>query len=741
MTRARHALWPCALAVLVGCWATPVAFETRSIGDDQPISNAPRNTTVPRPTQSGTQTSAEIDLSTPPPDLEPEDYAPAPTSSRRLSGGVVAMARGWDGASIEALDTAILRLTLPIGSGAGDVGLAELTAWTVAEAATAAEGTPSLRRQVESMGGDLDVRIGSKSSSFDVTLPTDRWEDALSSLMAAIVRPTNAEQVETVRRKLVSSLRRELARPGLENLLSSVAQREGVRPEDYLAGIEDRSADDVTLFHQLGYQPAGAVLSLWVPGMDPEAALESAAAAVETWAGPDAPSVDTPKPDEAHAPAGIYWAPNELDLCHFAMVLPVPHLAAPRALETLVLLECLTMDGVGGRLGDAMRDLRAAEIALRRQPYWNGSTRHLVLWARAPRDSVSVVWEAWERARRSLFLVPPTHDEIVAAANHLRLRLMSERADPRLWLEEATSEGLRGEEPADLGELLSQLESAFRLDLEGASRDLIGLPSTLIVLGSEPPPEADSTHILTEAFAAPDAAEVPAQTAEQMEAALPYLDAAMNAMGGRRKLAKINGFSAAMRRTTVDGANMDVVVWYRNDGYLRLRRKILRTDIETIVLPDKAVEFSGTRLVTLEEKEMEELLQRNARHPLMILAGVAREELKFRLVSLRTIGDRQMAVLEQVDASQRLRLIVDAESGLTRTVETREWRSDLGTHVQVAEEFSDYRTAGAVRVPFFQNTRVDGREHLSTTFGRVVGETPRNEMFARKAPKTLPPGK
>jgi hypothetical protein len=65
-----------------------------------------------------------------------------------------------------------------------------------------------------------------------------------------------------------------------------------------------------------------------------------------------------------------------------------------------------------------------------------------------------------------------------------------------------------------------------------------------------------------------------------------------------------------------------------------------------------------------------------------------------------------MAILELIDPTrERLRVQVDAQSGLIRQVETREVSPGIG-RVQVVEKLSDYRAHKGLRSPFHMLTIV-----------------------------------
>jgi hypothetical protein len=148
----------------------------------------------------------------------------------------------------------------------------------------------------------------------------------------------------------------------------------------------------------------------------------------------------------------------------------------------------------------------------------------------------------------------------------------------------------------------------------------------------------------------------------------------------------------------------------------------------------------GEKKLQLTHTETQLILDRVARHPVMLMAAQARGEEQFRLISTRRAGDREMFVLERVDPDrERLRIMVDTESGLIRTVETRERRVDLGARVHVVERYDDYRPIAGIRVPFRCITTIDGGEQeITTTWSEVLLGAPPPQALAPGGPTSLP---
>ena len=163
-----------ALLGIASCWSAPTAIETRSL--DGPRPEAPKTA---KPEDENKLPTTEFEpIAIPPRSVE--GYVPATTQRRLLPGGLVGMARDVDAGNGSS---ALLRLALPVGTSSGEEGVAELTAWTVAKTADAAKNLPSLRQALANLGGNLDIRIGSRSTNFDVTVRADQWRTALDALI------------------------------------------------------------------------------------------------------------------------------------------------------------------------------------------------------------------------------------------------------------------------------------------------------------------------------------------------------------------------------------------------------------------------------------------------------------------------------------------------------------------------------------------------------------------------------
>ena len=714
---------------LCGCWTQTVAIETRSVAPQVPP-NARKGAARARgPALEGPAPPW------PPSHLAPEsDFRPSDTLRLTLTGGAIGLARQDLSVSVHG-DGALLRLTLPVGARTGATGLAELTAWAISETPAPDANRASLRREIATIEGSLKVDVGAEHTSFEINVPRGRWRRALDLITTAISTTTpSTDQIERIRGRLLRTRRNELAVASIDNLITVLSEL-AVPPERYLVELEERTAEEVARFQESYYRTEASVLALWVPGTSAASLLDGAGDAVAEWAG----AISAPAPErsagETSPQTSVLWSATDEEICRFAFTLPLPHPGAPGALEKLVVLECLTMDGVGGRLEQAM----TTPAALERKVRGIGARRYSVLSGHGTPGLAISTWQAHQRALLSLASGAPGRTEVEAATQRLRLRLITRYEDPRGWLDWATGRGSSAEDTDELTTILAKLDQGG-LDLLPAIAEVAEEPSPLVAIGGRPPAEAEVAVAPAPSFADPAGDETPIETTLQIEAADEYLKLAMRALGGRAKLRQARGISAELERHTDDGMHIRETVWFSNPGHMRRLRRVFATTIETVVTPRQPYERSGDRKIRLDQEETQLLLDRMKRHPVMLLAEYARGNVRFRLISTRRIGDREMAVLERIDATERLRILLDSESGLVRVVETRERRIDLGERIHITERYDDYRPVSGVRMPFRRITTVDdGEAEVITTWNRIMVGAPSPRFLAGDGPASLPP--
>lgn len=680
--------------VLGGCWATQIARESPSVTEPPTAAPAPAAADPGAPPPA---TDDDLPADAPGPmTLNDPEFEPEAAIVLGMPGGLTGVARHVDQ---PPRDLALIRLTLPAGARDGKPGLALLTAEVIADLAAESQGRPALRREIAALGGDLEVRVAATATTFAIAVSHRRWQEAVGALARAVRRaPASRDSIARIHARIARDYRERLRTVSVDALIERVLNGEAGEAQALLQKFEDHHAEDVQLFHRLHYEPRGAVIALWVPGAAPDSVLANARSQLEPWTGAAdvAPTVRQPPQT---LPEGIVWAiaagPSLATL-----LVPIPVGTDERAVSGLLLLETLTAAGIDGRLGAELGQ-RSMPVSLQTRVVGDGSRRYLALSTTIDADGVLPLWDAGLRSRRSLYNTPPRPEQLQEAVRHIRLRLLADDAEPQRWLDLAVETILNGGGAVDVGATLRQLQKVAEVGVSEAARELLTQRSTMIVLGGEPAETARSTvALLDEPFLAEATAAVPLDEDVRRERAKPYVELALRAVGGQQRLQSVRGYAGRYQRQAALGPIVEDTVWFDGARFRRLQQ-VLATRIETAVGADAGVERAGKQSIDLSATERDSLLEGAARHPLLLLAAAARGESAFALISTRNVDDRELAVLERIDpARERLRVHIDAESGLLRVIETDEWRPEVG-RVHLREEYSDYRTVEGIRVPFF----------------------------------------
>lgn len=618
-------------------------------------------------------------------------------------------------------DRAVLRVDLPAGHATAP-GVAAVLAHAVAELPIAPGS--SLSEALHTLGGELRVRVGLETASFTATVPVKEWASALR-IMTTALKQLHLTRDQLVRLKS-DAIQRELASRAVSPMLSLVGYllRTGVAdPNPVLDHLQDCALPQLMLLHARYYQPRNMLIGLWVPGADqPEAIKKAALEALNHWrpADPvDQQAAKSAPPPRPAIPSGIHWIEGP-GPSRVALVLP-----AAAGAELQVLQEVLTLDGVGGRLGEHLRRALGFEPAFRAHHIGSLRQRFLVLDTTVQPDMVIPLWRALEQARVSLVQEKPQGLELKVGIDRARLLLLARDAEPDAWFEAAAVRvlGRQNGGPAEDFAALERLHAGqIALELGAFVRQA----PLMVVLGGTPPDNAGA--IITKGsnmLARTRIEDTQRSPAEQEVEARKHLDNAVRALGGIDKLRLLQGFCAKARRWIESGPQMTEETWYRMPDRVRRVAKVLSTEIETIVHGDQGTERSGIQEKRLSPGDSMNAWLEPARHPLTLLAEYARGNARYHLVGVRRIAGRDLAILERVGASQlRLRLLIDAGSGLPRVVDSWERRSGVGL-VEVRERYQDYRAVDGIRIPHHRETVLNDTEPVIETLW---------ETFVPKAP-------
>ncbi len=639
----------------------------------------------------------------------------------------VRVVRRTDGSSAVALQPtsqAVSSVHLSIGAGAdaGSPGLAELAAEVLVAGSDASSGRRSLRTHAADLGGSVEIDVGPTSTWVTLRLPPRAWREGLGALLDAVRAPIESRsQIERIRDELIERRAREIwADPGRGAARAALFGDAGTGA--HVAGLLDRDPSEVRLFHGTFYRPQQALLAVEAPAPLDEVRVElQNALDAARWPAPGA-SPQVPRTPRRQ-PQGILWAPAApAGQCRPSIVIGVPPLGdASAAADAHVLLACVTLDGVGGRLEQAQRERGLGHV--RWTARWSpaGEAAALVLSTTCTPTEAGELWRAFEAARQSLRRAAPTASELALALRRATLTTRLRPAGIGARLHARARAAIGGDGGDGVERRLLELAGAGAGELAARVDAFLALPTTLIVFGGEPPADLAPVQTFDLMPAAALAKLVGAPPAAESAAGVPWLLPSLDAVGGAEALRNTVGCRTEAQVRLAGAAAMRETAHWTFDGTLSRTRELLDQSLATEITARSATERSGQETRSLDADEVDRIRREWRRHPLSLLAAHAHGRLDFRPVAQRREDDREVLVLEAVGGGfQRLRIHVDATSRLIRLVETWETLGD-GTQIHVQDRWSDYRSSGGLRLPFRRITELDdGRNRTETVYSSVV---------------------
>jgi hypothetical protein len=627
----------------------------------------------------------------------------------------------------DVTQSAELALLLPGGSETSRPGSAELAAHLLAHAADATSGRQSLARQLERMGGVLTFDIGRKSTWVHVRVPQSAWQRAAQALANALDAKTSARsQLERSQEEVVAhetaAIAADSVRVAATRLVLGIES-----PAAHLQNLSERDAGEALAFQQRYFRPDRAVLVLRTQLTD--AQIETAVrASFGTWE----PGNPTPEGEITTkvrpAPRGIAWMEDPKAAkdspCDAALLLPWPDALAPDAAALHMFANATTIEGVGGRLERLMQEAGLGKVELRAETLRCGEGTALLLRGTMTSQQALQLHATAIAARQSLRDIPLSSSERTQARAAAWLSMRESEASASSRLRNELERILLDTDAAAQMRQLAALEMPTASDLK-ALNAFLEMPVAMVVRGGPAPAGAADVRPCPTTLAAAAIPIAGAADEAMRAAALPWRTRAIEALGGEKALAELDGFTATRRVATVDAPEIEETTTWKRSGDVMRVRKALGATVETTLAGSKWTETANGKAAQLSPQEAAWRRAEAASHPLAIVLAWQRGDLQFRLLTSRNVGDRVYETLEEIgDQFERLRIELDRESALVRTVE--HWATTPeGSATRAVETWADYRTIEGIRAPFRCTTVVDD------------GQSERTSVYSKFAPLHL----
>ena len=627
----------------------------------------------------------------------------------------------------DVTQSAELALLLPGGSETSRPGSAELAAHLLAHAADATSGRQSLARQLERMGGVLTFDIGRKSTWVHVRVPQSAWQRAAQALANALDAKTSARsQLERSQEEVVAhetaAIAADSVRVAATRLVLGIES-----PAAHLQNLSERDAGEALAFQQRYFRPDRAVLVLRTQLTD--AQIETAVrASFGTWE-PGNPTPEGEITTKARpAPRGIAWIQDPKATkdspCDAALLLPWPDALAPDAAALHMFANATTIEGVGGRLERLMQEAGLGKVELRAETLRCGEGTALLLRGTMTAQQALQLHATAIAARQSIRDIPLSSSERTQARAAAWLSLRESEASASSRLRNELERILLDTDAAAQMRQLAALEMPISSDLK-ALNAFLEMPVAMVVRGGPAPTGAADVRPCPTTLAAAAIPIAGAADEAMRAAALPWRTRAIEALGGEKALAELDGFTATRRVVTVDAPEIEETTTWKRSGDMMRVRKALGATVETTLAGSKWTETANGKAAQLSPQEAAWRRAEAASHPLAIVLAWQRGDLQFRLLTSRNVGDRVYETLEAIgDQFERLRIELDRESALVRTVE-RWATTPEGSATRAVETWADYRTIDGIRAPFRCTTVVDD------------GQSERTSVYSKFAPLHL----
>jgi hypothetical protein len=505
----------------------------------------------------------------------------------------------------DVTQSAELALLLPGGSETSRPGSAELAAHLLAHAADATSGRQSLARQLERMGGVLTFDIGRKSTWVHVRVPQSAWQRAAQALANALDAKTSARsQLERSQEEVVAhetaAIAADSVRVAATRLVLGIES-----PAAHLQNLSERDAGEALAFQQRYFRPDRAVLVVRTQLTD--AQIETAVrASFGTWE-PGNPTPEGEITTKARpAPRGIAWIQDPKATkdspCDAALLLPWPDALAPDAAALHMFANATTIEGVGGRLERLMQEAGLGKVELRAETLRCGEGTALLLRGTMTAQQALQLHATAIAARQSIRDIPLSSSERTQARAAAWLSLRESEASASSRLRNELERILLDTDAAAQMRQLAALEMPISSDLK-ALNAFLEMPVAMVVRGGPAPTGAADVRPCPTTLAAAAIPIAGAADEAMRAAALPWRTRAIEALGGDKALAELDGFTATRRVATVDAPEIEETTTWKRSGDVMRVRKALGATVETTLAGSKWTETANGKAAQLSPKE------------------------------------------------------------------------------------------------------------------------------------------
>ncbi|HEY1753073.1 MAG TPA: pitrilysin family protein [Caulobacteraceae bacterium] len=420
----------------------------------------------------------------PPVGRQPEAALPSPAERTLPNGLRVIVAHSTD------LPLVAVSLTFGAGAGSDPPGLAgdaNMTASLVTEG-TATRSAEEIARQSEALGADLAAGSGWESSQVTLSVMPDKLAAALGIVADVARHPAFApDELERARKQLLDDLSVAYGEPGqvagfatapVVYAGTSFAHAAGGTPQT----LKQLTRDDLVRFHDAGWRPDNAVLTL-TGDITPEQGFALAGQALGDWPRPATP---LPPPAGGHpsgAPRSIVIDLPGVGQASVTVVRPAVTRTDPRFYQALVANAALG-GGYSARLNEEVRIKRGLSYGSESQLAARRTLGSITAQAQTRNDAAAQVAELIKATMAGMASDPPSAAELTARKSSLIGEYGRGIATAAGLGQVLQSLALYGIDLSELKTYTDKVEAVTPAEVQAVARDVLSPgAASLIVVG------------------------------------------------------------------------------------------------------------------------------------------------------------------------------------------------------------------------------------------------------------------